>query len=78
MSNTDDTENINSKMLLYTLKFLREHEQKMDSLTIKIENAKSDLMTGLEKVKARIEKIDRNIVNLQSEFARIKEATSQQ
>jgi peptidoglycan hydrolase CwlO-like protein len=75
MSKKDSDEDTDSKILMFTLKFLREHEQTMDDLGVKIDYAKSNLSTNIEKMSSQIDRINKKVQVLENEIARIKEET---
>lgn len=75
MSKKDSDEDTDSKILMFTLKFLREHEQTMDDLEVKIDYAKSNLSTNIEKMSSQIDRINKKVQVLENEIARIKEET---
>ena len=75
MSKKDSDEDTDSKILMFTLKFLREHEQTMDDLGVKIDYAKSNLSTNIEKMSSQIDRINKKVQVLENEIVRIKEET---
>lgn len=72
MPSKKQPENGDSNFIVYTVSFLREHEERLDMATGKIEKIKSELKNNTEKMNTDLKKIIDKINLIENEIAKIR------